>query len=483
MEIQKVNNEVKKLRRFLTSRTILILVTLVILFNLFSTKILPSNLFTVYASNIDTNQLVNLTNSERTSRDLNALTIDSRLVQAAYAKGQDMLEKDYWAHYGPNGESPWDFILSSGYDYVYAGENLAKDFTTAATVHSAWMASPSHKANIINSKYSNIGIAAVTGEFQGSETTIVVQMFGSLEVKTEEPVIAIEDVLPETIEEEVEQEVDVTLEPPEITSPNDGEILNDGIFDVRGKAEGANKVYIFDQDKQKGKAVVDDSKFIYTNGKAFSEGKHKIYARSEQVDNSLSEKSNTVSVTIDSISPNIVENSATFDYEEVGEDSREFIVSVSIEDNPVIVEGVYEDKKLLFIEDEGTWRGSFVEEDINAFSDLEISAEDLAGNRDEVVIKKERLISLAQNFEELNTFDMKVRSWFVEDILGRVFTRSLRGQINLIITVFMIVLLSAERIMLARTGLTKVNSSSLFHIPVFSVLLFVSLIGGGGEIL
>jgi hypothetical protein len=88
--------------------------------------------------------------------------------------------EQHWDHFGPNGETPWQFIRAEGYNYVYAGENLAKGFQTAEGVHEAWMASPTHAANIMSGNYKDIGVAVVQGVLLGKQTTLVVQMFGNL---------------------------------------------------------------------------------------------------------------------------------------------------------------------------------------------------------------------------------------------------------------------------------------------------------------
>ena len=81
-----------------------------------------------YATDISATKLLTLTNEERAKNNLPALLYNERLSQAAQAKGEDMFEKNYWSHYGPSGETPWEFILDAGYQYEYAGENLAKNF-------------------------------------------------------------------------------------------------------------------------------------------------------------------------------------------------------------------------------------------------------------------------------------------------------------------------------------------------------------------
>lgn len=139
----------------------------------------PLGLVLGYASNINVSQVVAQTNQERQLASLPALVYNATLAQAAQAKAADMFENQYWAHQSPAGKEPWDFIESSGYKYQVAGENLARDFSNTNDLVQAWMDSPTHRANIVNPKYQEIGIAVVDGVLNGVETTLVVQMFGS----------------------------------------------------------------------------------------------------------------------------------------------------------------------------------------------------------------------------------------------------------------------------------------------------------------
>lgn len=140
-----------------------------------------------YISNITPRQIVDLTNQQRINQGLEPLNLDSQLTNAAYQKAQDMLAKDYWAHVSPTGEQPWAFINRAGYEYLYAGENLARDFSDAPSTINAWMASPTHKDNIINPHYADIGVAVVEGELKGIKTTLIVQEFGSRRVLSQLP--------------------------------------------------------------------------------------------------------------------------------------------------------------------------------------------------------------------------------------------------------------------------------------------------------
>jgi hypothetical protein len=131
-----------------------------------------------YASSMDVKDLLSDTNKVRQENGLGELVINEQLSKAAHAKAVHMFENDYWAHVSPDGKEPWDFILGENYDYVYAGENLAKNFSNPDDVVKAWMESPSHRDNLLNSHYREIGFAVVNGTLNGFETTLVVQMFG-----------------------------------------------------------------------------------------------------------------------------------------------------------------------------------------------------------------------------------------------------------------------------------------------------------------
>ena len=131
-----------------------------------------------FATDITVEKLLKLTNIERGNYGLSSLIYNEELSQAAQKKAEDMFEKNYWSHYTPDGSTPWDFILSSGYQYEYAGENLAKNFLFSNGVVDAWMNSLTHKENIVRKEYSDVGFAIVNGVLNGEQTTLVVQMFG-----------------------------------------------------------------------------------------------------------------------------------------------------------------------------------------------------------------------------------------------------------------------------------------------------------------
>ncbi|MCA9308379.1 CAP domain-containing protein, partial [candidate division WWE3 bacterium] len=131
-----------------------------------------------YASNIQIRKLLDQTNQVRSQHNLSTLVLNEKLSIAAQKKAEHMFANDYWAHVGPDGKEPWDFILAQDYDYVFAGENLAKNFNDSDDVVDAWFNSPSHRENLLGKNYDEVGFAVVNGTLNGYETTLVVQMFG-----------------------------------------------------------------------------------------------------------------------------------------------------------------------------------------------------------------------------------------------------------------------------------------------------------------
>jgi hypothetical protein len=177
----KDNNYTSK---FLQSRILLFCVVLLLVLKIITVTIsinFPQNIFFADITKI---ALQNLANQVRQSSGLQPLAENYKLEQAAQLKAHNMVINNYFAHTSPQGITPWYWFLQAGYDYKYAGENLAIGFFESEEVFQAWMDSPSHKANILNPNYKEIGTAVMSG-YGGNNTIVVVQEFGSqLQAKT-----------------------------------------------------------------------------------------------------------------------------------------------------------------------------------------------------------------------------------------------------------------------------------------------------------
>jgi uncharacterized protein YkwD len=134
-----------------------------------------------YATEMSVGGLLNATNSHRVANGVGALAVNSQLNSAAQAKANDMVARSYWSHTTPDGQEPWVFIDNTGYQYTKAGENLAYGFATSGDAVGGWMNSSSHKANMLDSAFSDVGFGFANGaNFNGDgEQTVVVAMYGA----------------------------------------------------------------------------------------------------------------------------------------------------------------------------------------------------------------------------------------------------------------------------------------------------------------
>lgn len=129
------------------------------------------------AKTVATN-IISLTNKEREKTGLGKLYHNATLEKAAEDKLKDMFTADYWDHTGPKGQTAWDFISTEGYRYLLAGENLARGYERSEDVVKAWMESPTHRENMLNGRFQEIGVAIGSGKIKGNLTTVIVQLFG-----------------------------------------------------------------------------------------------------------------------------------------------------------------------------------------------------------------------------------------------------------------------------------------------------------------
>lgn len=159
----------------------LIIVILVLFFGSFLTSFFRNNIASVLGDSVDISiaKLLLLTNQERQENGLPPLVLNQKLLDAANKKGDDMLLKNYWAHNSPDGKTPWVFIREAGYNYIYAGENLAKGFSSSDEIVNAWMQSAKHRENVLSPNYKDVGFAIQSGKLNGETTILVVEEFGS----------------------------------------------------------------------------------------------------------------------------------------------------------------------------------------------------------------------------------------------------------------------------------------------------------------
>lgn len=119
------------------------------------------------------------TNIERVKNGLKPLTLNKKLSSSAVAKVDDMFALQYFEHDSPSGKTAADLVRAEGYSFQSVGENLALgDFGTDQKLVEAWMNSAPHKKNILNPKFTELGLAVTKGMFKGEPQWLAVQHFG-----------------------------------------------------------------------------------------------------------------------------------------------------------------------------------------------------------------------------------------------------------------------------------------------------------------
>lgn len=199
----------------------------------------------VFSSAVTSENIVLLTNQARKAAGLSPLRANALLTNAAQAKAQDMLALGYFAHTSPAGKTAWDFIRQAGYRYLYSGENLAVHYSTAEDVQGAWMLSPAHRTNVVNPRFEDIGVGVVSGNFEGTSTLVVVQLFGAPESKAEARPAA---VLPKKVTAPPTKLLptvqDVKPEGQDLPLPT-VEIFSEGVSNDADLQRGVRVIYLF----------------------------------------------------------------------------------------------------------------------------------------------------------------------------------------------------------------------------------------------
>ncbi len=211
-------------------------------------------------------RLLELINIERVSNNLEPLKLNNNLNNASLAKAQNMIDLDYFSHYGPDGRKPWDWIDRKSYQYIYAGENLAMNFLSAKSAHEALMQSPTHKKNILNPRYEDVGISIIEGELKGEKTLVLVQIFAC---SSKENIVGVamasasenEEIKKKEIEKiEKENEEEVVLDTPkavEVDLPKIKDTKIEEVVPVELKSHKTTKTVVLDSSKDVVKTKIE----------------------------------------------------------------------------------------------------------------------------------------------------------------------------------------------------------------------------------
>lgn len=465
-----------------SSRVAIVFLTLwILLFNSFSSLLIGE--FGVYATSMSADRIIQLANEERVQRGLPRVTSNALLTSAAHAKANDMFEKQYWDHFGPNGESPWDFIKAAGYNYVYAGENLGKGFTTSEGVHQAWMASPTHRDNILGANYRDIGIAIVSGVLNGENVILVVQMFGSLSYSASDDSALIGSV---EIQEVKSEDLEVKPPPPPPPSPQremqveqgeseDGRIKSIRIIypeedatyvepqiPVKGEVENFNPgviIEIISENSVIGETEVKgDSTWVFENLYDWKEGRNSIDAVIEENEQKYRD---SVTFFITSTPPKILGVN-------VEKNDGEFNVVISVEELAVEISLVFGDKIIRSDVFDGTAEFTILEDDIKGRIFVVVS--DIHGN-----IGQEDITS---HFFEKDTRGKLSLGGFVNFNIS-----SFQRFMTILLAVAVLGILNVQLYFYIKANKVKEKSGDFLMVGIWwLIFLFGSFIGYSGSI-
>lgn len=393
--------------------------------------------------NQESQQIISLTNGIRTQQNLNSLQTNPLLQQAALNKAEDMLVNQYFAHVSPDGSRASTWVKGVGYRYRVVGENLALGFASAGDVVNAWVASPTHYANLIDDSYADIGVAMVSGNYNGFDTTLVAQYFGTpiVPVAEPEPVIqpepqpvpvaepepqpevpAIEQpvniqpelpVIPENNQPNVvqpspepsdnnevladRQEIKPALVAPQLISPANEYLTKDNKITLDILAIQAEKVYIWADDKLAtviDKPTAEDSLSFEIS---LAEGAHNIQLESSRAEQRL--LSAKYIVIVDNTPPAVDENKTSLLIDEPEGKTEKIIQAtayLSSDTESAYIEFSNHRIDLTF-DDYGKWSGSTIiteEENKEAFDPVilaTLTVTDFAGNQSVVDVGWENI--------------------------------------------------------------------------------------------
>ena len=489
--------------------TLFVYFIFILLFNVFISPALGLG-SRVEASSIDPNGLVVLANQDRASAGLPGLTVDQRLINAATNKAINMFKEQYWSHYGPNGETPWQFIIGAGYQYTYAGENLAKDFSSTSDVNTAWMNSASHRANILNSNYTNIGIATVSGKqiCNGSypdfasnnlssciNTVIVVQMFGTpvggqpasslAPISPSAPSAPKSNYVPThvnstpVVNTPVSTPIPSAPSTPNITLPQNNAILNQSKIEIKGSTDDNTSVDVFEGDKKLG-TISSSSGSFDIKDVPLNDGDHLIKAiakKNNDTNSPQSAYSSEVKVSIDTQKPNFENSSIKLQLNDQA--SNEYYIEGNAFTSDTVAVKVTAQDVSINLDNKGNNTFSGIIKVPATSIGVVISAFDKAGNEYDgqvslVTVPITKNVSLA-NPAIPNSIKPNLNS---------------KQLINIIIGVFLLMIFGVDSILVWRSGRrNNLNGSrlhekikgSFFHhiIPmVFVVFSIVATLGG-----
>ncbi len=419
---------------------------------------------TKVSANISYDEILSGHNAARAQNGLKPLKTSTLLNQSAAAKARDMLASDCWSHYCPEGKDWRDYFFAVGYNYQQAGENLAEGFSNPNTLISSWMNSPTHRANILNSDFTDIGIGIVTGNFQGKENnSLIVIHFGrSLSNQI------LGDISSNKSETVSDNGAYVT-----IVSPIDGEVIPSSRFNVNGTVNPAGAdVTVLVNNIPEGRINAAGNNYAIRIGDFNVDGQYTLKTIVYDSQGTQIASSAEIRVYIDKNAPIIFEDSIRF--EKVGE---ALTVSFKTSDDTTRVNANVSNANISFDEKTSEWKVGLSISQVNS-DYIVFSAFDRIGQASEFFIRSDEVL----NFEPKDLAASTIQNY--NDQISVDFVKTIReaGIVNYVPLVFMIYLfaiVAVDFIVLLKTNmLITVTRKAHLNLATVALLAMILIVGG-----
>jgi len=427
------------------------------------------------ATQMDQMAIVALHNQKRIANGLSPLSVNTLLNKSAQTKVDAMLESNCWSHYCPEGKSPWDFFDAVGYDYVYAGENLAQGFFDIESLMQAWMNSPTHKENILKPEFDEIGVGIASGNFQGVKDNIIIAVhFGSRYEYHPNSTNTFESTI-------IPSNGDISK--PVVIYPEEGVYINDNLISVTGTVENANYVDVIHNQQRKGLIDVSEGIFIYKPNSPYKDGEQVFEFIAYSRDGLTSLNSDPRTFFIDTEVPNVLDNKVRAKSATVGDVTYitlEFSASEELSYSEINIK----DKSIPCTQISNlTWNADIEMQLFDDNSDINLHIVDFARNSNHIKIIPGNILGLydmMQSSRSINLGSINLNTFF--DLFDTV-AGNLKIQVNLVFIIFILVILVIDFTALKRTGLTNFTGKVHLHLSNFIILFLVILLGGVGGVL
>ncbi len=414
-------------------------------------------------------------NEERAKSGLPPLKLNTTLSTSATNKASTMLQTNCWSHYCPPDKEPWDYFKEAGYNYQHAGENLAEGFTNIDSVIDAWMNSPTHRENVLNGDFEEVGFGFAYGDYQGKSNNIIIAVHFGTKFK---PKQIVQNSEPNVLQQQTEDvSVNQNTEPlVTIDSIQDGQYIDKNYVDISGKVNPPDSsVGININETEVGRVDAFGENYSYRSEPNLRDGEYFLSANIYNINGEFLAQSEVISFFVDGNDPHINRESINVNKQE------EFIViDFSTSEDVKEIKSNITYNELLFDEEFNRWFISFSEYEFNQVDSFNIELIDSVGNSSQFIINSDDISSVLSSIE----FDESVEelssdsTFFIFEYLKRIQSGGVKTLLPIIFSLYLLTLFIIDFAVLTKTNkLHMVKRNSHLNIAIILILLILFSFG------